>query len=583
MSAAEPSERRPSDRYRIREDDDGGPVLACLEAPTIAVRVERGRTFTAAAARSAEPGSIFLDGAAQGPPFVDSKRAVYNLDHHEGCVRAFTISTCEQALVLVRKVVDLRKRDWTVYANDADLDTVLAIWILLNHLRLNDDARLRARILPLIRLEGTIDVHGLGHLDLLCLPEDALRVARNWMDRLLASEKQLGDTADGQPLDLTRYVAERLREIDALIYPPSQIEDVPELEELARIPLTESSVAIAYQSELGIYEVAEQMRRYHGERLGMLVLQKDATQYSILQLDHALPFNLSDVYARLNLMDPAAGGSRSGNRWGGSEEIGGSPRAGGTRLSVAGIAQAIAYVFRPPSRARRLTRVALATVLSIAAMIAGLAGIAGAAVVELPEVPLAVQRLLWFAAALSLVCGAGLWLTARRTPVLYGLRLPSGGAWWALCPLALAGALAGGVWAPALDLLAVSGPLASALLLIAALALPAVAEILYRSLIHGIVAWAYPIQRGDGPWFTSLPVGVSCALYAPWCSLPLFAVPQPPAAWGLEAFLPYLPTAGGLLFGAAAGMARERSESVLAPMLFHWLGVSLVMLVAALR
>ncbi len=134
------------DRYRIKRDDTGA-VLTCVEAPTVSVRVQHGFTVTAAAARSAAPGSVFLDGAAQGEPFLDPKREVYNLDHHEACVRSFLLATCEQAMVLVRKGLDLRKREWTVYANDADLDTVLAIWVLLNHLRLDDGStETRARV-----------------------------------------------------------------------------------------------------------------------------------------------------------------------------------------------------------------------------------------------------------------------------------------------------------------------------------------------------------------------------------------------------------------------------------------------------
>jgi hypothetical protein len=66
------------------------------------VRIKRGFCLTASAAQSAAPGSIFLDGAAQAGPFMDTRREVYNLDHHEGCVRPFTLATCEQALVLVR-------------------------------------------------------------------------------------------------------------------------------------------------------------------------------------------------------------------------------------------------------------------------------------------------------------------------------------------------------------------------------------------------------------------------------------------------------------------------------------------------
>src|SRR5437016_13541696 len=50
------------DRYRIKRDDTGA-VLTCVEAPTVSVRVQHGFTVTAGAARSAAPGSIFLDGA----------------------------------------------------------------------------------------------------------------------------------------------------------------------------------------------------------------------------------------------------------------------------------------------------------------------------------------------------------------------------------------------------------------------------------------------------------------------------------------------------------------------------------------
>src|SRR5207244_4822777 len=61
------------DRYRIKRDSSGA-VLTCVEAPTVSVRVQHGFTVTAGAARSAAPGSIFLDGPAQGEPFIDPER-----------------------------------------------------------------------------------------------------------------------------------------------------------------------------------------------------------------------------------------------------------------------------------------------------------------------------------------------------------------------------------------------------------------------------------------------------------------------------------------------------------------------------
>ena len=104
-------------RYRIREIA-GVRSLECVESPTISVRIAAGACVPAEEARSGPPGRIYLDGAAEGPPFADPARCVYNLDHHEGCERAFTLSACEQSMVLVCKGLELRSRDWTVFAND---------------------------------------------------------------------------------------------------------------------------------------------------------------------------------------------------------------------------------------------------------------------------------------------------------------------------------------------------------------------------------------------------------------------------------------------------------------------------------
>src|SRR5919106_1279735 len=109
-------------RYRIRNGGQGR-VLTCVEAPTVTVRAEFGLAISAKQARKYPSGAIFLDGVAQGDPFVDVQKEVYNLDHRQGCIRS--LATCEQAMVLIRKALDLRKRDWVVLANDADLDTLL--------------------------------------------------------------------------------------------------------------------------------------------------------------------------------------------------------------------------------------------------------------------------------------------------------------------------------------------------------------------------------------------------------------------------------------------------------------------------
>ena len=107
------------DRYSIRSKGDIREVV-CTESPSLAVRVERGLSIPPTAFRKAPPGSIYLDGAAQGGPFVDAERDVLNLDHHEGCVRSFTLSTCEQAMVLTRKGREYLRALWVAKYDFSD-------------------------------------------------------------------------------------------------------------------------------------------------------------------------------------------------------------------------------------------------------------------------------------------------------------------------------------------------------------------------------------------------------------------------------------------------------------------------------
>ena len=303
------------DRYRVKLDDTGA-VLTCVEAPTVSVRVQRGLTVTAAAARSAAPGSIFLDGAAQGEPFLDPKREVYNLDHHEGCVRSFLLATCEQSMVLIRKGLDLRKREWTVYANDADLDTVLAIWVLLNHLRLDDrGTETRARVMPLVRLQGVIDAQGLDMQDMSALPPELLAEIHGCIDELREPELALKRRGRWGESDLLGYTADRLRAIDRLVYSPTHFDDVTDIDQLARVEIANGSVAVVCRSKAGIYEVERQLRRLHGKRLGVIVLRTSASTYTLRLVNPYLPTSLERVYTYLNLVDPGAGGHRSANRW----------------------------------------------------------------------------------------------------------------------------------------------------------------------------------------------------------------------------------------------------------------------------
>src|SRR2546422_3931650 len=501
------------DRYRVKRDDTGA-VLTCVEAPTVSVRVQRGFTVTAAAARSAAPGSIFLDGAAQGEPFLDPKREVYNLDHHEGCVRSFLLATCEQSMVLIRKGLDLRKRDWTVYANDADLDTVLAIWVLLNHIRLNDrSGETRARIMPLVRVQGVIDAQGLDMEDMSALPAELLAEIHGCIDELREPELALKLRGRWGQSDLLGYTADRLRAIDRLVYSPTHFDDVTDVEQLARVEIATDSVAVVCRSKAGIYEVERLLRRLHGKRLGVIVLRTGATTYTLRQVNPYLPTSLERVYTHLNLVDPAAGGHRSANRWGGSMEIGGSPRSTGTRLTPTQIAGVCRRAFRAPTVVQRLRRIAGTALSSAGILLAALASVFLPLIRPGAGAPSGLAASpAQFSVLLATLGGAFLLIRGLRAPGLYGLRRPARLDWCVLLPFAVFGALVGGVWIP----VPATTPVPEWLEPLGVLALPLAAEVIFRGLVHGSLVASFGMQECGGPWLLSSPVILSAGFYTLW-------------------------------------------------------------------
>jgi membrane protease YdiL (CAAX protease family) len=520
---------------------------------------------TAAQARNYRAGAIFLDGAAQGGPFVEVQKELYNLDHHEGCIRPFTLATCEQAMVLIRRVVDLRKRDWTVFANDADLDTVFALWAILNHFRINDDAEVRFRLMPLLRLEGAIDTHGLGLQDMAALPPDLFHATSATLKQLQDREAALKSEGTWYKVDLLEYIAERLQAIDGLIYSPKHFDGLHEVEELARVEIANGSVAVACRSDAGIYELEQQLRKLHGDRLGILILQNEPSTYTLRQVNQMLPATLEQAYQRLNLMDPAVGGG-SRNRWGGSVEIGGSPRGTGTRLTPVQITETVRQAFRRPTLVDILCGIGQGLLLGVAAMLP-------LAVIFL-DIPLqnrVGEEILPTAVILSLMLGVLFLLKARQVPGLYGWRSPAGLDWLTMLPAALIGAAAGGIWIPGSHQ-GLHNPnelTASALLL-----LPVTVEIVFRGRILGDLAWRLPIQKSGGPWFVSWPAFISGILYAlMFLSFLSFTSGQ----LQMSHWFVSLPAA--VMFGTALGMARERSESIVAPILLHWLCVAALLLV----
>jgi len=111
--------------------------------------VERGKVVPL---ESLPPKSIALDGYVQGPA-IDAESERYSFDHHGGCVRFATRATCQQ--VMDALLLGLDPSGFTVYVNDVDGDTALAVWLLQNPSRVTEEFVRR-----LVEAVGAVDAHG---------------------------------------------------------------------------------------------------------------------------------------------------------------------------------------------------------------------------------------------------------------------------------------------------------------------------------------------------------------------------------------------------------------------------------------
>jgi hypothetical protein len=556
------------ERYIIKSNGDER-VLICLESPNLNIHMEAGLSVSGSIARKSPGGTIFLDGAALCEPFMDHERQVYNLDHHEGCVRPFTLATCEQTLVMYMKGLDLQGREWNVYANEPDLDTLLAIWILLNHARIgNQDMTQRRILFALVRYEGVIDALGLELKELSALPPELVRKLQRVIDHLRSDELVLKKEGRWGHVDLLTYSASILHKVDQIFYKPSDFADFKGIEELARVELTDQRIATVVEADMGIYEIEPHLNKLYGNRLGVVFLKKGAESYTVRQMDLFMPITLDDIYERLNFMDPAVKCRTQTNKWGGAADIGGSPRESGTRLSPAEIAQCCRDATKRMGFGQQLHR--FGTTSAMAALL-----ILTAYAVRLywnPAHWLPGRHLnpLWslpntgFVLSLLAVTGSALIIIAYCRPWQFGWIRPVGVQWWLMLPVALLSGLAGGIWTP-------RGPIEElgwgyALLLWGA-GIPLAAELLFRSLAHGLLTQGARIQRYDSRWFLSWPLIGSSLLYMGFILIMTLSAGKalvPPHYWRLAQVL-----FAAAIFGISQGMVRERSQSLFPAILFH--------------
>ncbi len=577
-------------RYDVREGD-GVRYLTGHEAPGVGVAIDRSYAYSEAEARKLGERVILVDGAGQFGPLVDSQRQLYNLDHHDDCLRAFTLATCEQALVLVLKGLELDKGDWRILANEPDLDTVFAIWVLLNYRRLRQmGPEARDRIVPLLRLEGAIDANGLEIAEYCGLPHDELLAAKAQLDALFADEvaiKKKGDWNDG---DLLAYTCTQLAAIDQLVYNQDDFDDFCCVEkEFGHVGIGANRVAVVCRDDSGIYDVERRLKQVWQDRLGIVALAKDDFNYTLRRSAALAAIDLHKAYERLNQYDPAVDGHPPEKRWGGSDDIGGSPRPTGTGLEPKEIVSILRLAYRPPKRKQRLGLMATAAGVAVA-LTAGATAACWGYVDALSmrfgpnqEAMAEAWRLIAGGGALVIAGLLGFaWLGRAGRAWSSGWRRPVATGWIALLPAVFIGGGLGGAWVPR-AVLWDTRPLSFAL---AGIALTAMGlALIFPGIVHGRPATKLPTQLVRGRWFVSQPALISGLLYAlttvafAW----VWIAPAPSAIARLGSVASWsILGLGSLTVGVSAAMVRERSLSVWPAVLALFLGAVVRILVGLL-
>ncbi len=553
-------------RYEVRLGEEANR-LRCLEAPGLEVSIFRSFAYSEAEARKLGEQVILLDGAGQFAPTLDHDRRLYNLDHHQGCLRAFTLATCEQALILVLKGLELDRGDWKIFANEPDLDTIFALWILLNHRRLLDlSPEARDILIPLLRLEGAIDANGYELAEYCGLPRDVYEAAKEELDRLHRRELELKRSGRWGTTDLAVYAQEMLGEIDRLVYKESDFSNFTRIEEeYGHVEIGPDRVAVVCRDSSGIYEVEKRLKSRWGNRLGIIALETAPRTYTLRRTASFAGIDLARAYNQLNLEDPAVDGRPPEKRWGGSDEIGGAPRPGGTGLAPECIGRAIERAYRSHSLASDLRAVGRSAALALAPAAAALAG-GGLfqAIFGIPATPDHHLMRFGLAAAFALFTAALLMQrVSRGRSWFFGARRPAGKDWlWLFLPATAGSAVMTPFEGSLTQSLSTLEPSAWVLLSVALLLAAAAHETWFRGLVHGRLLSRFRTQRVSGSWFLSIPALCSALLYGGLGALMAWSGFLHPVFGGLP--LPDALLCGTLAFvlGLALAVLRERSLSL---------------------
>jgi hypothetical protein len=271
--------------------------------------------------------SIALDGIVKGGPRYDPKSNHVNFDHHECVIREATMSTAMQVLFAIKGGLltswATQTKSITVYINDTDQDTSLAVWLLRNYKKFEGSASI-PHINRLIALTDKLDITGGAYpmnLDDQIIRQHAwvfhpYLCLRKSGKLAIADENSLRDNLEAVNTRINQFMMNQGQEIDldtrhTILYDSPYFKIVEEIG---------GNDARYYLFSQGMNAFVSIIATRPDGRLVCTIGKR--SQY--------INFPIRQLYQDLNNAEDLT----SSNGWNGSDIIGGSSRVNGTGLSI---------------------------------------------------------------------------------------------------------------------------------------------------------------------------------------------------------------------------------------------------------
>ncbi len=277
--------------------------------------------------RSTPPNSIALDGVVRGGPRYDAATLHINFDHHDGVVREATMSTAMQVYMAIKGgIMQAFVADGLpqahIYINDTDQDTCLAVWLLLKYKQFEEASSI-PHVSRILAINNYRDITGGAYP--INLDEVVVR-QHNWIFLPYSNLRKSGGLAMATEQILRDNLEAVLHRLDQALM--GQAEEVP-LD--TRHEILWDSPDFKVIDEIGGTE-ARSWLFSRGLRAYISIVAHRTDGRLVVTVGRRSQFVKFPLPAFYDAFNEAENLTRE-NGWNGSDLVGGSSRASGTRLS----------------------------------------------------------------------------------------------------------------------------------------------------------------------------------------------------------------------------------------------------------